>query len=213
MISILTSIVNDPDIEAAMALLKGLLISQVELAKELPAAESSSLLKSWKDYVDDLSELIDPWNMRQLIQAVLYPQEVTSEVFESSNFSEATPHVEMFISNLLLGASKDDELDIQSYQVLCALASFCVREFGHRYNLGVASTILSEDDLDDELHLQAFVDKQTLEEHTGFDELEITQSLGLLEEQGYVKFLGDDHYEIGWRNNVIYIHPGNRTNQ
>ena len=214
MIFTLTSIVNDPDIEAVMALLKRLLILQVESAKDLPAATSSSLLTSWRDYIDELGELIDPWHMRQLIDFVLYPQEVTSQVLENSDFIAAPPHVEAFISNLLLGASKDDELSIQSYQVLCALASFSVPEFGHRYNAGVASTFLSEDDLDEELRLKALVSHRTLEEHTGFNELEVIQSLGLLEKQGYVKTLEDDCYEIGlWTNNVIFIHPGNGTNQ
>ena len=214
MIFTLTSIVNDPDIEAVMALLKRLLILQVESAKDLPAATSSSLLTSWRDYIDELGELIDPWHMRQLIDFVLYPQEVTSQVLENSDFIAAPPHVEAFISNLLLGASKDDELSIQSYQVLCALAAFSVPEFGHRYNAGVASTFLSEDDLDEELRLKALVSHRTLEEHTGFNELEVIQSLGLLEKQGYVKTLEDDCYEIGlWTNNVIFIHPGNGTNQ
>ena len=214
MIFTLTSIVNDPDIEAVMALLKRLLILQVESAKDLPAATSSSLLTSWRDYIDELGELIDPWHMRQLIDFVLYPQEVTSQVLENSDFIAAPPHVEAFISNFLLAASKDDELSIQSYQVLCALAAFTVPEFGHRYNAGVASTFLSEDDLDEELRLKALVSHRTLEEHTGFNELEVIQSLGLLEKQGYVKTLEDDCYEIGlWTNNVIYIHPGSRTNQ
>lgn len=214
MIFTLTSIVNDPDIEAVMALLKRLLILQVESAKDLPAATSSSLLTSWRDYIDELGELIDPWHMRQLIDFVLYPQEVTSQVLENSDFIAAPPHVETFISNFLLAASKDDELSIQSYQVLCALASFSVPEFGHRYNAGVASTFLSEDDLDEELRLKALVSHRTLEEHTGFNELEVIQSLGLLEKQGYVKTLEDDCYEIGlWTNNVIFIHPGNGTNQ
>ena len=214
MIFTLTSIVNDPDIEAVMALLKRLLILQVESAKDLPAATSSSLLTSWRDYIDELGELIDPWHMRQLIDFVLYPQEVTSQVLENSDFIAAPPHVEAFISNFLLAASKDDELSIQSYQVLCALAAFSVPEFGHRYNAGVASTFLSEDDLDEELRLKALVSHRTLEEHTGFNELEVIQSLGLLEKQGYVKTLEDDCYEIGlWTNNVIYIHPGSRTNQ
>ena len=214
MIFTLTSIVNDPDIEAVMALLKRLLILQVESAKDLPAATSSSLLTSWRDYIDELGELIDPWHMRQLIDFVLYPQEVTSQVLENSDFIAVPPHVETFISNFLLAASKDDELSIQSYQVLCALASFSVPEFGHRYNAGVASTFLSEDDLDEELRLKALVSHRTLEEHTGFNELEVIQSLGLLEKQGYVKTLEDDCYEIGlWTNNVIYIHPGSRTNQ
>ena len=97
---------------------------------------------------------------------------------------------------------------------MCALAAFSVPEFGHRYNAGVASTFLSEDDLDEELRLKALVSHRTLEEHTGFNELEVIQSLGLLEKQGYVKTLEDDCYEIGlWTNNVIYIHPGSRTNQ
>ena len=214
MIFTLTSIVNDPDIEAVMALLKRLLILQVESAKDLPAATSSSLLTSWRDYIDELGELIDPWHMRQLIDFVLYPQEVTSQVLENSDFIAAPPHVEAFISNFLLAASKDDELSIQSYQILCALAAFTVPEFGHRYNAGVASTFLSEDDLDEELRLKALVSHRTLEEHTGFNELEVIQSLGLLEKQGYVKTLEDDCYEIGlWTNNVIYIHPGSRTNQ
>ena len=214
MIFTLTSIVNDPDIEAVMALLKRLLILQVESAKDLPAATSSSLLTSWRDYIDELGELIDPWHMRQLIDFVLYPQEVTSQVLENSDFIAVPPHVETFISNFLLAASKDDELSIQSYQVLCALASFSVPEFGHRYNAGVASTFLSEDDLDEELRLKALVSHRTLEEHTGFNELEVIQSLGLLEKQGYVKTLEDDCYEIGlWTNNVIFIHPGNGTNQ
>ena len=214
MIFTLTSIVNDPDIEAVMALLKRLLISQVESAKDLPAATSSSLLTSWRDYIDELGELIDPWHMRQLIDFVLYPQEVTSQVLENSDFIAVPPHVETFISNFLLAASKDDELSIQSYQILCALAAFSVPEFGHRYNAGVASTFLSEDDLDEELRLKALVSHRTLEEHTGFNELEVIQSLGLLEKQGYVKTLEDDCYEIGlWTNNVIYIHPGSRTNQ
>ena len=214
MIFTLTSIVNDPDIEAVMALLKRLLILQVESAKDLPAATSSSLLTSWRDYIDELGELIDPWHMRQLIDFVLYPQEVTSQVLENSDFIAVPPHVETFISNFLLAASKDDELSIQSYQVLCALAAFSVPEFGHRYNAGVASTFLSEDDLDEELRLKALVSHRTLEEHTGFNELEVIQSLGLLEKQGYVKTLEDDCYEIGlWTNNVIYIHPGSRTNQ
>ena len=214
MIFTLTSIVNDPDIEAVMALLKRLLILQVESAKDLPAATSSSLLTSWRDYIDELGELIDPWHMRQLIDFVLYPQEVTSQVLENSDFIAAPPHVEAFISNFLLAASKDDELSVQSYQVLCALAAFSVPEFGHRYNAGVASTFLSEDDLDEELRLKALVSHRTLEEHTGFNELEVIQSLGLLEKQGYVKTLEDDCYEIGlWTNNVIYIHPGSRTNQ
>ena len=214
MIFTLTSIVNDPDIEAVMALLKRLLILQVESAKDLPAATSSSLLTSWRDYIDELGELIDPWHMRQLIDFVLYPQEVTSQVLENSDFIAVPPHVETFISNFLLAASKDDELSIQSYQVLCALASFSVPEFGHRYNAGVASTFLSEDDLDEELRLKALVSHRTLEEHTGFKELEVIQSLGLLEKQGYVKTLEDDCYEIGlWTNNVIFIHPGNGTNQ
>lgn len=214
MIFTLTSIVNDPDIEAVMALLKRLLILQVESAKDLPAATSSSLLTSWRDYIDELGELIDPWHMRQLIDFVLYPQEVTSQVLENSDFIAVPPHVETFISNFLLAASKDDELSIQSYQVLCALAAFSVPEFGHRYNFGVASTILSEDDLDEELRLKALVSHRTLEEHTGFNELEVIQSLGLLEKQGYVKTLEDDCYEIGlWTNNVIFIHPGNGTNQ
>ena len=214
MIFTLTSIVNDPDIEAVMALLKRLLILQVESAKDLPAATSSSLLTSWRDYIDELGELIDPWHMRQLIDFVLYPQEVTSQVLENSDFIAAPPHVEAFISNFLLAASKDDELSVQSYQILCALAAFTVPEFGHRYNAGVASTFLSEDDLDEELRLKALVSHRTLEEHTGFNELEVIQSLGLLEKQGYVKTLEDDCYEIGlWTNNVIYIHPGSRTNQ
>mgnify|MGYP003638554832 CR=1 FL=1 len=214
MIFTLTSIVNDPDIEAVMALLKRLLILQVESAKDLPAATSSSLLTSWRDYIDELGELIDPWHMRQLIDFVLYPQEVTSQVLENSDFIAAPPHVEAFISNFLLAASKDDELSIQSYQILCALAAFSVPEFGHRYNAGVASTFLSEDDLDEELRLKALVSHRTLEEHTGFNELEVIQSLGLLEKQGYVKTLEDDCYEIGlWTNNVIFIHPGNGTNQ
>jgi hypothetical protein len=214
MIFTLTSIVNDPDIEAVMALLKRLLILQVESAKDLPAATSSSLLTSWRDYIDELGELIDPWHMRQLIDFVLYPQEVTSQVLENSDFIAVPPHVETFISNFLLAASKDDELSIQSYQVLCALAAFSVPEFGHRYNAGVASTFLSEDDLDEELRLKALVSHRTLEEHTGFNELEVIQSLGLLEKQGYVKTLEDDCYEIGlWTNNVIFIHPGNGTNQ
>ena len=214
MIFTLTSIVNDPDIEAVMALLKRLLILQVESAKDLPAATSSSLLTSWRDYIDELGELIDPWHMRQLIDFVLYPQEVTSQVLENSDFIAAPPHVEAFISNFLLAASKDDELSVQSYQILCALAAFTVPEFGHRYNAGVASTILSEDDLDEELRLKALVSHRTLEEHTGFNELEVIQSLGLLEKQGYVKTLEDDCYEIGlWTNNVIFIHPGNGTNQ
>ena len=214
MIFTLTSIVNDPDIEAVMALLKRLLISQIESAKDLPAATSSSLLTSWRDYIDELGELIDPWHMRQLIDFVLYPQEVTSQVLENSDFIAVPPHVETFISNFLLAASKDDELSIQSYQVLCALAAFSVPEFGHRYNAGVASTFLSEDDLDEELRLKALVSHRTLEEHTGFNELEVIQSLGLLEKQGYVKTLEDDCYEIGlWTNNVIFIHPGNGTNQ
>ena len=214
MIFTLTSIVNDPDIEAVMALLKRLLILQVESAKDLPAATSSSLLTSWRDYIDELGELIDPWHMRQLIDFVLYPQEVTSQVLENSDFIAVPPHVETFISNFLLAASKDDELSVQSYQVLCALAAFSVPEFGHRYNAGVASTFLSEDDLDEELRLKALVSHRTLEEHTGFNELEVIQSLGLLEKQGYVKTLEDDCYEIGlWTNNVIYIHPGSRTNQ
>mgnify|MGYP003655101701 FL=1 len=214
MIFTLTSIVNDPDIEAVMALLKRLLILQVESAKDLPAATSSSLLTSWRDYIDELGELIDPWHMRQLIDFVLYPQEVTSQVLENSDFIAVPPNVETFISNFLLAASKDDELSIQSYQVLCALAAFSVPEFGHRYNAGVASTFLSEDDLDEELRLKALVSHRTLEEHTGFNELEVIQSLGLLEKQGYVKTLEDDCYEIGlWTNNVIYIHPGSRTNQ
>ena len=214
MIFTLTSIVNDPDIEAVMALLKRLLILQVESAKDLPAATSSSLLTSWRDYIDELGELIDPWHMRQLIDFVLYPQEVTSQVLENSDFIAVPPNVETFISNFLLAASKDDELSIQSYQVLCALAAFSVPEFGHRYNAGVASTFLSEDDLDEELRLKALVSHRTLEEHTGFNELEVIQSLGLLEKQGYVKTLEDDCYEIGlWTNNVIFIHPGNGTNQ
>ena len=214
MIFTLTSIVNDPDIEAVMALLKRLLILQVESAKDLPAATSSSLLTSWRDYIDELGELIDPWHMRQLIDFVLYPQEVTSQVLENSDFIAVPPHVETFISNFLLAASKDDELSIQSYQILCALAAFTVPEFGHRYNAGVASTFLSEDDLDEELRLKALVSHRTLEEHTGFNELEVIQSLGLLEDQGYVKTLEDDCYEIGlWTNNVIFIHPGNGTNQ
>ena len=214
MIFTLTSIVNDPDIEAVMALLKRLLILQVESAKDLPAATSSSLLTSWRDYIDELGELIDPWHMRQLIDFVLYPQEVTSQVLENSDFIAAPPHVEAFISNFLLAASKDDELSVQSYQILCALAAFTVPEFGHRYNAGVASTFLSEDDLDEELRLKALVSHRTLEEHTGFNELEVIQSLGLLEKQGYVKTLEDDCYEIGlWTNNVIFIHPGNGTNQ
>jgi hypothetical protein len=214
MIFTLTSIVNDPDIEAVMALLKRLLILQVESAKDLPAATSSSLLTSWRDYIDELGELIDPWHMRQLIDFVLYPQEVTSQVLENSDFIAVPPNVETFISNFLLAASKDDELSIQSYQILCALAAFSVPEFGHRYNAGVASTFLSEDDLDEELRLKALVSHRTLEEHTGFNELEVIQSLGLLEKQGYVKTLEDDCYEIGlWTNNVIFIHPGNGTNQ
>ena len=102
MIFTLTSIVNDPDIEAVMALLKRLLILQVESAKDLPAATSSSLLTSWRDYIDELGELIDPWHMRQLIDFVLYPQEVTSQVLENSDFIAAPPHVETFISNFLL---------------------------------------------------------------------------------------------------------------
>ena len=117
MIFTLTSIVNDPDIEAVMALLKRLLILQVESAKDLPAATSSSLLTSWRDYIDELGELIDPWHMRQLIDFVLYPQEVTSQVLENSDFIAAPPHVEAFISNFLLAASKDDELSVQSYQI------------------------------------------------------------------------------------------------